>query len=388
MELSALTQTILQSVRKDQFCGFDPFDGLNSTAFNRSPFYKSEWMRLAWLQFHKRSTINFRPLIGVPKKRNPKGMGLFILGLLEDYARTQESQYLQDAIELGDWLLTQQSDPHLWQHACWGYHFDWQARAFYVPVGKPNIITTVYVSRALYALWEVTDNDTYKNIALDSANFIVQTLHTQHDGHEFFAYIPGETTFVHNASLWGAAWVAFVASKTANAEMAQLALTVAQQSVNAQKPNGAWVYGTLHHHQFIDGFHTGYNLEALTLLKDSLKTDRFDQTISQGYEYYKLNFFEADGAVKYYHNNRYPLDMHCVAQAIFTLIKVGGQPEDFALVQKIMTWSIAEMYLPAANHFCYQKTQWLTNKINYTRWTQAWCYYGFAFYNRVLAEKP
>lgn len=387
MELSVITQTLLESVRKDEFCGFDPFDGLNSTLFKHSPLYKSGLMRLAWLQLHKRSTVNLRPLVGVPKKRNPKGIGLFILGLLEDYTRTQDVQYLKDAVKLGDWLLTQQSDQQIWQHACWGYHFDWQARAFYVPVGKPNIITTVYISRALYELGQVTNNSLYTDVALDSANFIIHSLHTQHEGREFFAYIPGETAFVHNASLWGAAWVAFVASKTANNEMTKLALVVARQSVSEQKSDGAWVYGTRHHHQFIDGFHTGYNLEALQLIKISLQIDEFDEAIARGYGYYKAHFFESDGAAKYYHNNRYPLDMHSVAQAIFTLIKVGGENKDFELAQKVIDWSIREMYLSEKGHFCYQKTKWTSNRINYARWTQAWCYFAFAFYNRVLTGK-
>lgn len=387
MELSALTETILTSVRNDQYCGFDPFDGLNSRLFQRTPFYKSEWLRLAWLQLHKRSTINLRQLVGIPKKRNPKGIGLFILGLLEDYSRTRNIQYLEDAIALGDWLLTQQSDKNTWQHACWGYHFDWQARAFYVPTGKPNIITTVYVSRALYALGEATGNPLYTTTALDSANFILQTLYTKHDGREFFAYIPGETTFVHNASLWGAAWIAFVADKTGNIEMAQLAKRITQQSVDEQNHDGSWVYGTRHHHQFIDGFHTGYNLEALNLIKQHLNTNAFNPAIERGFEFYKLHFFEADGTAKYYHNTAYPLDMHSVAQAIITLFKVGGEKADFELIEKIIAWSIANMYLPEKGHFCYQKTAFMTNKINYTRWTQAWSYFAFAYYNRVLAEK-
>jgi polysaccharide biosynthesis protein VpsJ len=387
MELTKLTQALLESVRQDQFCGYDPFDGLNSELFKRLPGHQNEYMRLAWLQLHKRCPVNLRALVGIPKKRNPKGIGLFILGLLEDYARTHDKQCLQDAIELGDWLLTQQSDQRIWRHACWGYHFDWQARAFYVPIGKPNIITTVYVSRALYALGEVTGNARYLDAALDSAYFITQSLHTQQAGQAFFAYIPGETAFVHNASLWGAAWVAWVASKTGNAEMAQLATSIAQQSVNAQNPDGSWVYGTLHHHQFIDGFHTGYNLEALELLQTCLKTGVFKAAIARGYTFYRQNFFEADGAAKYYHQQRYPLDMHSVTQAIFTLVKVGGGAEDFELAQRVIACSIMTMFMPEKGRFCYQKNRWFTNTINYTRWTQAWCYFALAFYNRVLAER-
>lgn len=204
---------LLQLAIKDRFSGYDPFDGLNSKLFECLPFKNSAFCRLAWIQLHKRSPINFRPWVGISKERNPKGIALFILGLLEDYSSTNNESYLHQAIELGDWLLTQQSDVQQWQFPCWGYHFDWQARAFYVPKGKPNIITTVYVSRALHALGELTCDTKYTCIAYESVYFIVENLLCQHDENPLFSYIPGETAFVHNASLWGAAWVGFVAKK-------------------------------------------------------------------------------------------------------------------------------------------------------------------------------
>jgi hypothetical protein len=195
-----IKSTILKQVKLNDYAGQDPFDGLNSSFFDYFPFLKKGKFGLVWTQLNKRSTINLRPLLFVPKKRNPKGIGLFILGLLEDYKRTKEQVYLSDATELADWLLTQQSDKETWQHTCWGYHFDWNARAFYVPKGKPNIITTIYVAQALYALSEVTGQKKYEEPALDSAHFIVKTLYLELDGRKFFGYIPGETAFVHNAS--------------------------------------------------------------------------------------------------------------------------------------------------------------------------------------------
>jgi len=44
------------------------------------------------------------------------------------------------------------------------------------------------------------------------------------------------------------------------------------------------------------------------------------------------------------------------------------------------------MYQPKKGQFIYQKTRWVTNRINYTRWTQAWAYYALAFYNRHKAD--
>ena len=382
-----VAKLLIDDAKHNNFAGYDPFDGLNSVIFKLAPALKKGLVGLAWIQLHKRSPINLRPLCGIPKGRNPKGVALFILGLLQDHARTGEAHYLQQATELADWLLTQQSDQQQWQHACWGYHFDWNARAFFVPKGKPNVITTIYVAQALYALSQVVDKPLYREVAFDAAHFIVKTLYTEHDGRAFFAYIPGETAFVHNASLWGAAWVGVVASQTGNQQYADLALQVAWQSVREQADDGSWVYGSRHHHQFIDGFHTGYNLEALHLLGNALQTNEFTPAIQSGLTYYKTQFFEADGTAKYYHNNRFPLDMHSVAQAVFTLLRVGGQPDDLALAARVIDWSLREMYIAGTAQFYYQKQPGFSNKINYIRWTQAWVYYSFSFFSAQVASQ-
>lgn len=381
INLVKLDEEILNNARKTNFAGRDPFDGLNSVLFTLIPSIKRGLLGLVWIQVHKRLPINLRGLFGIPKQRNPKGIALFILGLLEDHKRTKNVHYLNDAIELADWLLTQQSDKSQWQYACWGYHFDWNARAFFVPKGKPNVITTIYVAQALYALGHFTGEEKYTTPALDAAHFIVNSLYTEDNGREFFAYIPGETTFVHNASLWGAAWVGFVGNVSNNSEYKQVALKIARQSVAEQSSEGSWVYGARHHHQFIDGFHTGYNLEALHLLRTALKTNEFDASIERGLAYYKREMFEKNGAAKYYNTNCYPLDMHSVTQAVLTLLKVSGTEEDVILAEKIINHSIDTLYISKKKRFVYQKHKYFTNKINYIRWTQAWVYYSFAYFN-------
>lgn len=385
-DLIALNSKLLRSIQADDFAGYDPFDSLNSTLLQATPLYRNEWVRLIWLQIGKRSPINFRPLLRVPKKRNPKGVGLFISGLLQDYRRTGAAEYLHQARELAAWLLTQRSDQQLWQHSCWGYHFDWQARAFYVPAGKPNIITTCYVARALHELGTITADQSLIDVALDAARFISTELYTETGGRSFYAYIPGEQAFVHNASLWGAAWCAFAGKQLGDEQLVAQALQVACQSVQEQSADGSWVYGARHHHQFIDGFHTGYNLEALCLLREATASSEFDDCIRKGYAYYVNTFFTEDGTARYYNNNLYPIDMHSFAQAVFTLLKVGSTAEDLKLCDKVVQRAIDLLYLPDKGQFVYQQTRWVTNKINYTRWTQAWAYYSMAFYNRYRAE--
>lgn len=381
-----LNVRLLDSIRAEKFAGYDPFDMLNSRLLQRSPFFRYEWSRLIWLQVGKRSPFNFRRLLQVPKQRNPKGVGLFISGLLQDYLRTGDARCIQEACELADWLLTQRSNPRDWMHSCWGYHFDWQARAFYVPAGKPNIITSCYVARALYELGQITGDQGLIEVALDVARFISLYLYTEADGRRFYAYIPDERTFVHNASLWGAAWCAFAGKQLGDEALIAQSMVVARQSVQEQAVDGSWVYGARHHHQFVDGFHTGYNLEALCMLRDATGTNELDTAISKGYSYYVTHFFTMDGTAKYYNNAVYPLDMHSFAQAVFTLLKVGGTAADLRLCNKVVQRAIELLYLPGKGQFIYQKNRWVTNRINYTRWTQAWAYYALAFYNRYRVE--
>ena len=81
-KLIDLNTLLLNSIRAENFSGYDPFDLLNSRLFKATPMYRNEWIRLGWLQLGKRSPINFRRLLLVPKKRNPKGVSLFIFFFL------------------------------------------------------------------------------------------------------------------------------------------------------------------------------------------------------------------------------------------------------------------------------------------------------------------
>ena len=377
----SLNKDLLNDLRQGDFKGYDPFDFLNSKIFQLTPFKYSKWFRLAWLQLGKRLPLNLRPLLLVPKKRNPKGIGLIISGLIQDFKRTDNKQYLDEARNLAEWLLTQRCDSTKWTYSCWGYHFDWQARSFYVQTGKPNIITTYYVARSLYDFGKITNEEKFITTALDSAKFMLLNLYQENDGNFFFGYIPGEKTLVHNANLLGSAWCIFAGKELNDTEMINQALKTARLSANEQTKEGAWLYGSNNFHNFIDGFHTGYNLEALCFIKDTLKISEFDKNIEIGYRYYLDNFFEKNGTVKYYNNSIYPLDMHSFAQAIFTLLKVGSKPSDHCLCENVLNKAIELMYLPNEKRFSYQKHKFFVNKINYMRWTQAWAYYSLAYYN-------
>ena len=95
-KITASFEKLRNYCEKEEFKGYDPYDGLNSRLFQSIPFLrKNRLARLAWIQFFKRSPINFRSLAGVEKDYNPKAMGLFLSGYCQLYLADPKKEYLE-----------------------------------------------------------------------------------------------------------------------------------------------------------------------------------------------------------------------------------------------------------------------------------------------------
>ena len=85
---------------KEQYKGWDPFDGLNSKVFNAIPFLnKSAACRLVMIQTFKKLPLNLRRLAMVPKQHNAKGIGLFLQGYCNLYRVVERRPEL--SVQLG-----------------------------------------------------------------------------------------------------------------------------------------------------------------------------------------------------------------------------------------------------------------------------------------------
>src|SRR5258708_33552987 len=61
----------------ERFRGWDPHDALNSPLLRRLTL-QSRFAGIFWVQLLKRSPINLRPLLAIPKGYNPTEIGLFL----------------------------------------------------------------------------------------------------------------------------------------------------------------------------------------------------------------------------------------------------------------------------------------------------------------------
>jgi len=365
---------LYQYCEGEKYKGWDVFDGLNSKIFKLSPFYRSQTLRLAWIQLFKRSFINFRRIAFVPKGYNAKGLALFVSGFVS-MDKLEEAKLLMNQLKC---LVCSGYDG-----ACWGYNFDWQARAFYVPVGKPNMVVTVFVANAFldYLSADYTDSKAKEclDVAVGACEFILNELILYEDEKTLcFGYIPGEQVGVHNANMLGAALLARVYSLTKNSHFYEKSRKAMAYSIEALNKDYSWPYGELAHHQFVDNFHTGYNLVALKEWMEYTEDDMWQEELRNAYKYFLDTFWIEDGCPKYYHNSLYPIDIHCSAQGIVTCFKLKDYDDrSVPMAKKIAKWAIDNMQ-DKTGCFYYQKTRWYTNKIPYMRWSQAWMFYALS----------
>ncbi len=365
---------------QEDFKGWDPYDGLNSKFFQAIPVIsKTRFFRLAWIQVFKRSPLNLRKIIAVKKGHNSKGLGLFITGYCNLYKTNPKPENLEKIIKLSDQVITMQSKGY--SGACWGYNFDWQARAFFQPKGMPTVVATTFITEALLEAYKITKNETYLEVAISATHFILKDLNRTYDenGNFSFSYSPLDKTQVFNASLLGAKLLSLVYEFTKDENLLIEAKKSVQYAVDFQQENGAWAYGTLPFHQWIDNFHTGYNLECIYTYQKISDDISYSKHIEKGLNYYLNTFFTAEGISKYYNNSVFPIDIHAPAQLVVTLRKLDIFSENKELIDRVLNWTIENMQ-SEKGFFQYQKNKYFNSNIPYMRWAQAWMFYAFSYY--------
>lgn len=376
----------------EQFKGWDPYDGLNSKVFQALPFLKNSALcRLVVIQGFKRSPINFRKLAMVPKEYNAKGIGLFLQGYCNLYKAVSNDPGLEDAFgtqaqlmdkinELAELLISLQSKGY--SGACWGYNFDWQARRLFLfPKYTPTVVATCFCATALMDAYEVTGNKRYLDIALSSADFVIKDLHRAELKNGFlFSYSPlqGNDT-VYNASLLGSKLLACCYHYTGNEEYKDLAESSVKACCEAQNEDGSWVYGMFPVQSWIDSFHTGYNLDALATYEEMTGDTSYRSNIEKGFEFYIKSFFESDGCPKYYHDRKYPIDIHCPGQLFVTLERLHKFDEYHILAENVLNWTVEHMQ-DKKGYFYYQLKQGMNSKIPYMRWSNAFMFNALTCY--------
>lgn len=370
--LDAVLDAVYAWSRGRGYRGYNKHDGLNSPLL-KGLLGWAKWPRMLAIQGVMRAPVNLRPLLGVPRTYNPKGLALFAQGLLDRHRADSGGQHLAEAERLLG-LLQDLRSPGDWHGDAWGYPYPWQDLGFYAPTATPNAVVTSFVCEAYLDAYRSTGRDEYLAAVGRAIPFFERdlTVLKDTDGERCLAYMPLPMTMrVLDVSILIGAVMAQYASLAGDAARAAAAVPLVRYVVNRQTSEGAWFYtdppgaSPIRH----DNYHTGFILDALWRYMEASGDRQWEARYRRGLRFYAEKLFEADGAPRWMSDRDYPRDVHGAAQGILTFARHG---DDFpGLAERIAAWALATLYHPSGR-FYYQQTRRYTKRFTLLRWCNAW----------------
>ncbi|MGC2528177.1 MAG: hypothetical protein WA639_10545 [Candidatus Acidiferrum sp.] len=357
-------------LEKHDYRGYDTFDGLNAK-YLRPLTFETKFLRTVLQQGVRRFPVNIRPLLGIPKNRSTKGMGYLARGFMRLEQATGDKSWGDKAEAALQWLIENESKGY--SGACWGNHFDYQSRGFYLPKGVPTIVWTSLIGHAFLDAYDHFRKDNYLQVAVSACEHISRDLGVSAEGDSLcISYIPTGRNEIHNANTLGASLLARTYSYTRNEAYRSLAQKAIQYTANHQRADASWYYGEGANVHWVDNFHTAYVLDSFKYYITATGDDRFQGKLYAGYTYWKSVFFLPDGSPRYYDYKTLPIDIQCSSQAIDTLVFFHDQdPEGLPLALKVAKWTIENMQ-DRTGYFYYRRySPWLVNKTPTLHWGQA-----------------
>ena len=365
-ELQSSVDQLVGWIERNGYKGYDPGDG--SLSYLQSCTFNIHFLERLLTAVVLRVPFNIRPLLGIKPHTSTKGQGYVAWGYLRLYKITGEELYRQRCVECLDWLMQHKSAGY--SQFCWGNHFSFSTRAGKIPAGEPTIVWSGLIGQAFMDAYDVLGDERYLEVVGSICEWILKLPREKTDSGDCLSYVAFKQSSIHNSNMLGAALLARWGTQAQHNEALKVAASAMTYSCSAQLDNGAWYYGVHPRYHWIDSFHTGYNLDSLKRYSDSTGDTAFQEQINRGYEYFKANFFESDGRVKYFHDRTYPIDIQCIAQTIDTLCLFSGEDsEALPLAGKVADWAIENMQ-DRDGCFYYRDLGWKRIKTPMYHWGQ------------------
>lgn len=375
---------VLQVARSDRYEGYSKHDGLNSPLL-AALAGGSRLRRLGAIQVVTRSPVDIRPLAGVRKARNAKGLSLFSRALLARHRMTGSADDANEARELLDWLIAHPAPG--FEQLCWGYPYPWQDVGFFAPRHFPNRVVTSFVGQALLDGYQTLHDDRYLDAAGRAVEFLLGAPKTMYEdeARRCVSYVPDPDIdwIVMDVSALAGALAARLGALRGDAGLIREGGRLVRYVVSKQTDYGAWFYAEPPSASHIthDNYHTGFILDAIQGYGLAAGSDEFETVYKHGAEFYEQRLFEPDGAARFMSDRLYPVDIHGCAQGIITFSlrqRHAGTGADTAA--RVLQWTLDNMWDPASGWFYYQKRRRYRTRIRELRWCQGWMSWALASY--------
>jgi hypothetical protein len=157
---TAAAVRVSSALERAGFVGWDPYDALASPVVGR--LARTRFLRRAAIQTLKRSPLNARPLLRIPRQEHTKATAL----LVSAYARLARLEPDEHYAELAATLARRLADRavRIGDAAGWGYDFDVQTRWGHYRRGEPNAVATAFSAHALMDAAELAADERLRDL--------------------------------------------------------------------------------------------------------------------------------------------------------------------------------------------------------------------------------
>ena len=364
-------QKVEKWVEDHDYKGYEPFDGLSS--YLRPLTCGNLFLDRLLLQLIRQSPLNLRPILGVKPLDSTIGRGYMAWGYCNMLKLTGDQKYKDKIISCLKWLIDNKSPGN--EEYSWGKHFDFASRGGIYYKFEPILVWTVLIGQAFLDAYETLEEKRYLEIADSICRWILELPRNQTESGFCLGYLKGDNdSTIHNSNMLGAAMLARTSKYNGNKEYLKVAKGAMKYSCSRQLPNGAWYYGEDPMYQWIDNFHTGYNLDGLKCYIEYTDDKAYEDVLKKGLQFYMEAFFEENGRPKYYNTRTYPVDSQCASQAIDTLANFAEYDESvLQLALKTAKWWIDNMQ-DKDGYFYYRQYPLIKAKAPMLHWAQATTY--------------
>lgn len=379
--LSESLSRLISHIESNNYKGYDPYDGLTSPLFGFPVLKSNKTIRFVSQQLIKRSPVNLRPFLAIPRGYNPVTLGLCLQGytyLLKNSSSSLlplfPSSHLLERINFLISELKTLITPG-YHGACWGYDFPWEARYASIPAYGPTVVATGIITNALFTAYQITGSKECAEMIESSTDFVLHDLNKSQFYDSFiYSYSPYDRQQVLNASMKGVRLLAQAYSLNRNKFFAEEAEKAVRSVIVCQREDGSWPYSLASTGNWTDNYHTGYVLDCLEEYIRLTEDAKYQKELIKGYDFYKTHFVSENGIPRLLLDRTFPADCTSASQTILTLTRFG----DLELSDKVASWIVQNMQSPKG-YFFYRKFKKILVRTDFMRWSDAWMFTALAF---------
>jgi hypothetical protein len=369
------------------YASCDPYDGLTSPLLQ--PARRVPLLARAWMQVVKRSPLDLRPLLGIRPAVYTKSLS----DLAQAYARRAETARSAGSATTADAamvkargflaLLRERRLPA--PGSAWGMDLPYVSRFVTARPTTPNLYQTV---NAAAAFLDVRDAESWRgtpaaddlDVALGATEFMEKGLGRLEASPDRIAwrYYPGEEACVYNVNALAGALLLRLGQVANRSDLVDLGRRTLRFVVEAQNPDGSWWYARGPRGRWVDGFHTGFILDALAEAVYRAGERPFAPALERGIRFYTERMFTTEHLPRYDARSDYPVEVQNCAQAIQTLSILAQHNRSLVPRARATTMAVIEALFrwtrraePRAGYFMLSRGRTFTNRLAAVRWGQA-----------------